>query len=258
MNSTRPVRDDVTVQTYGAVFHTFLVGYLRFYRAEAAGARLMLAHTLYRSQQLEITDSPFASVFSVMEHIPRESFESLDYVTNVSHLVYATSLLDTFLTETTMFLFLLIPESMGKNQQVPLKTLIEAQSRSAAITLAAAVRAREISYKSFDDRIQFLRDAFGLAVVLDDECEKELQHYSGIRNSAVHDQGIFELRLDDTGQVTHHLKTCKIHPTQLTGKDPFDAAKVYEKVCNTVARAVFVQILKIDPAVIPTFLHEDS
>jgi len=246
----------VTVQAYNAVFQTFKMGYMRFCRAEAAGARLMQALCSYRLQEKAITDNTSISVFSIMERIPRESFESLEYVTNVSHLVYATSLLDTFLTETTMFLFLLIPESMGKNQQVPLRTLIDAESRSAAITLAAAARAREISYKSFDDRIQFLRDAFGLVVALDSKSEKKLLHYSGIRNLAVHDQGVFELRLDETGQVAHHPKTCLIRPTQVTGDDPLNAANAYDEVCNAVAGAVFVQILKVDPTIIPAPLRE--
>ncbi|HEV2177615.1 MAG TPA: hypothetical protein VGW33_10515 [Terriglobia bacterium] len=143
-----------------------------------------------------------------------------------------------------MFLFLLFPSSMGKNQQVPLRTLIDAASRNEALTRAAAARTREVSYLGFDARIEFLRDSFGLAIALDPKTTEALAHYSSVRNAAVHDQGIFELRLDDSGQVSFHQKACPRHPTPVSGDDVTKAIEAYKKVAAAVAEAVMSRILK--------------
>jgi hypothetical protein len=177
-------------------------------------------------------------------------------VTDISHLVYATTLLDTFLTETTIFLFLLIPETMGKNQQVPLRMLINAESRNGALTQAAITRAREISYKSFEDRLEFLRNTFGLEIKLDSNTEGDLKYYSGIRNSAVHDQGVFELGLNDQGSITHRPKTCPTHPTRIPGDAPQNAAEAYKLICSVVAWEIFAKILRVELEDLPTGVRE--
>jgi len=100
--------------------------------------------------------------FAIFQRLSMGPCDSHTYVTDLSHLIYATSLLDTFLSETTLFLFLLHPLSMGKNQQVPLRMVIEASSRNETLTQAARARTREISYLPFLGRLQFLRDTFGL------------------------------------------------------------------------------------------------
>jgi hypothetical protein len=257
MSSKGLPRDKTTVETYLAVFLTFAEGYIRFLEAEAASSRLNIALVVYRSlPERNIAGNEFESVLAVIERIPNVSFESLRYVTNISHLVYATTLLDTFLTETTIFLFLLIPETMGKNQQVPLRMLIDAQSRNAALTQAAIARAREISYKSFEDRLEFLRNTFGLEIKLESNTERDLKHYSGIRNSAVHDQGVFELGLNDLGSITHRPKTCPTHPTPIPDNAPQNAAEAYRLICSIVAWDIFAQILRVEAEDLPTGVKE--
>lgn len=241
------------VDAYTIIYSTLIHGLLRLYGAVVASSSLAVAHTLAYGPKAspEPEEWSTASVIRVIKEIDRESFDAFRYVERVSHLVYATALLDTFLLETTTFLFLLIPQAMGKSQQVPLKMLIDADSLNSALTQAAHTRAREISFKSFSDRLQFLREAFGLRVDLSNEAENLLAHYADIRNSAVHDQGVFMLSLDESWKIRFLQKTCSRHPTNLSQRDYHKAAKSYEQVCNAIARAVFQQILKCETNKIP-------
>jgi hypothetical protein len=232
------------LDSYLAVTMSFAQGFLRICSAEAASARLMIALLEYRMSGRAGIDGEAVSALKELDAIPYSSYDSLRYVTDVSHLVYATTLLDTFLSDTTMFLFLLFPNAMGKNQQIPLRTLINAASRNDALTKAAAARARSIGYLAFDARIQFLRETFGLAIVLDPNSTEALVHYSSIRNTAVHDQGIFDLRLDDGGRVSFRQKSCPRHPTQIRSDDAMNAIKAYQRVVAAVAEAVITQALK--------------
>src|ERR1035438_8823726 len=143
------------IDAYTALYVTLARGYSRFYGALIASSRLTLAAILAFRQKQELgpDESRATNILGIIKHIDHESFDSFMYVEYVSHLVYATSLLDTFLTETTTFLFLLFPQAMGKSHQVPLKLLIDSDSRSAALTQAAHTRAREISFKAISDRL---------------------------------------------------------------------------------------------------------
>lgn len=235
---------DSNLQSYQRVVLSFMQGLVRLWGAEAASARLMCALSEFHLSSQAGLDGPARRALQHLAKIKYSSFDSLAYVTNVSHLVYATSLLDTFLFDTTLFLFLLFPQSMGKNQQVPLRTLIDASSRHEALARAALARSREISYLPFSGRVQFLRDKFSLEIYIEpNDCEA-LEHYPSIRNTAVHDQGIFELSLDENGHVTAKQKTCQAHPTRVNGDDVHNATEVYERVAKQVAKAVMVQVLK--------------
>lgn len=249
MNTRAPNSDhnhivDPAMNSYLAVTYSFAQGLIRFWGAEAASSRLMCAFTVFHATSKPGLDGPAAEVLGHLDHIPYSSYDALAYVTNISHLVYATTLLDTFLTDTTLFLFLFFPQSMGKNQQVPLRSVIEATSKNDALTHAAIARSREISYLAFSDRIQFLRETYGLNIDINEETFEALTHYPTVRNVAVHDQGIFKLFLDEQGKVVSQQKTCSLHPTIITGDDVYKATKAYERVFRAVAVSVFDQVLK--------------
>ncbi len=252
--SNKPI--DPALKSYLDVAYSFTQGLLRIWGAEAAFARLMCALTEFRSSGRAGLDGPASAVLQHLDRIPYSSYDALAYVTNVSHLVYATTLLDTFLSDTTLFLFLLIPHSMGKNQQVPLSTVIQAASKNEALTQAALARSREIGYLPFSGRLQFLRETFGLSLDIDAEAAQALDHYPSVRNTAVHDQGVFKLLLDDNGIVTSKQKTCPLHPTKVTGDDVHKAIHAYETVVRTVAASVFKQVLKqADHPAVQQYLH---
>lgn len=142
---------------------------------------MMCALTEFHASGRPGLDGPGKNVLLHLARIKYSAYDSLKYVTDVSHLIYATSLLDTFLSETTLFLFLLHPLSMGKNQQIPLRTIVDAASRNEALTEAARARTREVSYLPFPAGVQFLRDTYGLSIGLSPEAEESLEHYSSVR-----------------------------------------------------------------------------
>ncbi len=232
-------------EIYAAILQSFLLGMMRFWGAEAAGARLICALMAFRSKgEPEIEANEYADALGHLAKVSRSSLDSLSYITNISHLVYATTLVDTFLTDTTVFMFLMFPQAMGKNQQISLASLLAHDSRHEVITEAAARRAREIAYLPFAGRIEFLRTTFGLEVTLDDETVRALDHYPSARNTAVHDQGVFEILLDEKGQLISRQKTCRRHPTRVKDDDVRKAAEAYKAVAAAVATAVMVQVLK--------------
>jgi hypothetical protein len=255
MENQTLVRDAKTVEMYRHVHLTFIRGYVRFINAALAWERLSISlMVLHKPDEASgPSEVPSTRMTEVMRAIRFESFDSLTYVMNISLLVYATSLLDTFLTESTTFLLLLIPAAIGKSFQVPLKTLIDAESRNAALTQAALSRSRDISYKTFLDRLQFLRDTFGLEIDIKSDTAERLVHFSNLRNTAVHDQGIFEFFLDDSGRVATRQKACEHRPTTLGDDDPYAAAKVYNQIVEETARSIFLQILKCTPEEVEQF-----
>jgi hypothetical protein len=232
---------------YTRILYTFSVGQFRLWGAEAASCRLSVALMAYHHLKGAGNSHPIGGLQEVcdqLDRIPFSSFDSMTYVRDIAHLVYATTLFDTFLTDSTVFLLLLFPDSIGKSQ-VSLSNLLAANSRSEIITQAAVRRAREISYSSFLDRIKFLQDTFGLKVKFEKEAEDALGHYPSVRNIAVHDQGIFELTRDDDGRIHSHQKRCAIHPTPLKPTDVELAAKGYEGIVKEIARAIMADILKM-------------
>ena len=181
-------------------------GLLRLWEAEIAFSRLALAslHT-HSEPELERT-GPVAGVVEQLQKIRYRSYDAWTYVTNISHLVYGTTFIDTFLSDTTLFLFLLHPRSMGKNQQISLQMLLDASSRADALTRLALKRTREIGFLGFPDRIDMLRQTFGLDIAITGPDSEALAHYTSIRNSVIHDQGVFELVYDESGAVTTRQK----------------------------------------------------
>ena len=234
---------DTVLEVYLNIVFSFSRGVVRIWGAEAASARLLGALRGFREFGQPGLDGPAAPILQHLARVPHNAAESLEYVTNVSHLVYATALLDTFLSQTTQFLFLLIPRAMGENQPVPLRALIDVHSKNEAITQAALARVREIDYLPFADRIQFLRDTFGLQIALSLETAKGLARCSSVRQSATHDQASTGLRLDDLGNIVSGQDT-DFQPPKFSSEESHRTIESYEQASRAVAEAVFSQILK--------------
>ena len=82
--------------------------------------------------------------------------------------------------------------------------------------------------------------------MLSSQAQDSLEHYSSVRNTVVHDQGIFELHLDENGNVASRQKTCPRHPSPITEDDVGKAHDGYREVVYAVTKAVFSQVLKAD------------
>jgi hypothetical protein len=233
------------VEAYTHVVLSFKLGMLRFWSADAAHSRLnaaLLSYKLSASRNtLPETDH---DVFRHLAKIPYQSYDALTYVTDLSLLVYATTLLDTFLSDTTTFLLLKYPHSIGKTQQISIENLIGASSPRQLLVEAASRKTREISFLSFVGRIEFLQGTFGLTLNLDETVKTALVHYPSVRNAAVHDQGVFELSLSDEGKVVSRQKTCLHRPSLISAKDINAAVNAYRSVANAIASSVMGHCLK--------------
>ena len=62
-------------------------------------------------------------------------FDDWYYVSSASMLVYSTTLIDTFLSETMAFLYALYPKSIGNEAKIPLTEIVEAGSKFAVINM---------------------------------------------------------------------------------------------------------------------------
>jgi hypothetical protein len=201
--------------------------------------------TEFRASGRPSGEGTAAGVLHHLARIPNSSMESLSYVTDVSHLVCATKLFDTFLSETTQFLFLMIPRAIGDTQPVPLRALFEAPSKNEAITLAASARALEISHLPFVARIQFLREAFDLEFAIPSDALEGMVHIAHIGGWGLLDhQDSFHLRLDNRGEVVGKEKMSSPFPTKISGDDVRWAIDSYERSARAIAEAVFTQVLK--------------
>jgi hypothetical protein len=201
---------------------------------------VFLRYENHKLRQLEET----SEILKILDEMSCDEFDSLDYITDVSFLVYATSILDSFLSDTTLFLFLLHPASMGTNHQITLQLLIDASSKNEALTNVARKRAREISYKTFVDRIKFLEDTFSLKFNFDPGWMDSLIKYSSIRNEAVHDQGIYKLLLNEDDKIESQQKLCISLPIQLTIEEALDAVGVYSGITEEIIKSMMAQVLK--------------
>jgi hypothetical protein len=135
---------------------------------------------------------------------------------------------------------------MGKAQKVSIQVLLEATSQTAAIVEAAQQKARDHGAKPFVERVQMLRETFGLNFQWVENIENALSHYSKIRNTAVYDEGVFEIFLDETWRVTHRQRTCEHRPTRLTNEVSELAVDTYEHIWSLIATAVLEQVLKVN------------
>jgi hypothetical protein len=231
---------------YAGAVESFGLGLLRAGEGHVTFLNVSLALMLLHRSSLE--DSERVALPAPLQELKRVAhyeFDSFRYVWNVSLLVYMTTLLDTFLTDSTLFLLLVHPGAIGKNQSVSLESVLAATSPAQLLNQAALKRAREISFLSFLARAQYLDDQFGLQLSLPQATKDALEHYSGVRNVIVHDQGVYEFSLNDQKELTAKQKTCKKHPTPVSPDDLWAAKRAYSQLAYAVASNIFTRVLKV-------------
>jgi hypothetical protein len=176
-----------------------------------------------------------------------DEFDSFSYVTEASFLVYATAILDTFISDTTLFLFLADPARLAeKGQQILLTDALRAPSRSTLINRLASGRVRSIGQESFRKRLRILESKFGLKIELEQHTEEALNHFKDIRNAFVHDQGVYKLYLGDDNQVKAEQKTCPLHPTPISATEVRRSIVTYCHAAGALYRAVARDILRAE------------
>lgn len=236
-------RESQLATTYGNILFSLTVGLLRLGEAQECSYRLHESVLQFKIAGLTLAPGPYRKILSPIAGIGK-IYDSMEYVTNTSYLVYATALMDTFLTDTTLFLLLLHPRSIGGAHQITIDSLLNSSSKNEALTQVARKRSREISFLSFAARLDYLKATYGLGFQIDPSDRSALERYSDIRNSVVHDQGVFELYLDETGTIVSRQKACARRPTPVTADDAWSASHLYAAISRSVARAIAAQVIK--------------
>jgi hypothetical protein len=221
------------------VLQSFVRNIRRISVVQLGFAKLALATLHVKGATVEVQpDEAVEAALQELREITEEELEALEYFHATAELVYLTSVIDTFLSETTKFLYLLNPGSIGKNASITLDSVLRSTSKAQLVTDAAEKRARELGHLGFHARIEALRQTFGLRVALPTETIEALTKYSGIRNVLVHDQGLYEIALSDAGMVAADRP-----PQEVRDADVSRAMSAYRSVAYEVALAVFFQVL---------------
>ena len=232
--------------TYASLLKSVSAGMVRVVTAHVASRELhalgFTVHAVRRQDEESGRDSG-GLVAEICKMAPELYLDTFWYVSNISHLIYATTILDSFLTDTTRFLFLLHPRALGKDRAVSIEAVMNASTLSALIRDAVAKRVREIGHEKFVRRIEILCERFGLDLELAQEVRDGLDHYSSIRNAVIHDQGYQQLELSDSGALTVSRKACPRHPTPVSDEDLESAIRAYVCTCRALYSAVATGVL---------------
>lgn len=234
-------------EAFGALVRAFHHNVLQLWAARSGHLTLVIALLKFRSLKDEISGHPYEEVLRELQSIHYDEYSAVEYVSNISHLVHATALFDTFLSECTLFLFMLHPGSMGKSHGLQVGDLLAASSRNELIGKVARGKTREEAYGSFSDRLEKIKKRYRLKLELDPTTADQLAHYSSIRNTILHDQAAFDVEIDDQGIVCSRQKACPLHPTPVSDHDIKSAMRAYEEAGLLLACAIYHDVLKISP-----------
>ena len=69
-----------------------------------------------------------------------------------------------------------------------------------------------------------------------------LDHFSSIRNTLVHDQGVLDLSLDDEGRLVAMQRRCAHHPTPVATADLGQAVSTYLELSRRLYSEVTTRI----------------
>jgi hypothetical protein len=243
--STDP--DVQSQRTYALIVKAYLSGLAKVWSSRVGHLSHMVLLLKFRTSSLPVDAAPagWEEIFSELVRISPHEYDSFRYVGDFGHLVFATTLFDTFLTDTTRFIFLLRPKSIGKTQGITVLDVINAGSKTELLRTAVEKRARDLSYKSFADRIEFLSSTYGLKIDMSHDTAQALEHFSGVRNVLIHDQAFYELGIADDGAVTHAIRSCPVHPRPISSEEIRGAIRAYDRAGAAITEAVFTHLLKV-------------
>ena len=161
----------------------------------------------------------------------------------MSHLVYATALFDSFLTDTTRFLLLRDPLKLGNRSPVSWETFLNSKARIPTISESVTRRVREVAFWPFLRRLEFLNKTFDSQIVLSDENTRRLNRFASVRNAIVHDHALFEPVLDENDQVSARPRT-PAH-FEFESEDVATAIRTYASVALTIIVQVCERVLGV-------------
>lgn len=225
-------------ETYEVISSAFWQGTFRLWHARETSLSLQIALLSFHGPEREKlpTELLGLKLGTVLNNLSPSHYEAYARITAASHLVYATALFDSFLTDTTRFLLLREPLKLGNRSPVSWETFLNVKARLPTITEAVTRRVREIAFWPFLRRIEFLNKTFDTQVTPDNESIQELNRFASIRNAIVHDHALYEPVLDDEDHVTARPRKPSHH--DFDGNDVGAAIRTY----SSVTRQIFVQV----------------
>ncbi len=216
----------------------------RLASAEASVAFLNSVRVMLQPSPLKLglLDTP-EKICRELASVPPRTIDAYRYVSHLAHLVYATTLFDTFLQDVVEFCLFMYPGAIG-DSTLTFDSVIKASGWADIVNQATKKKVRDIGYLSFVDRINWLKKTFGLSFRVPDKVLKRLTHFSDVRNTVVHDQGFFDFERTDTRSLVLTQKTCPLHPTPVSFDDVGKSMDAQAAVVASIARAVYEQLLK--------------
>lgn len=236
------------IEIFNSISLSFLQGLIRLTQGRIVSNSLkLIMYKFYSTDGGDYSNSSYEAVLEEIGQIAHEEFDSFVYLNNASQLVYATTLFDTYISEVTRFMFLLNPSSIGPDQVIRLKEVLKSEDRSDLINELCSKKVRELGFLLFLARLGFLESRFGVMISLDSESISSLEHYSTLRNTLIHDQSIFDIILDKSGDISLIQKTCPLHPTIVTDDDVKTSWKAYFSVCRILYQRVMEDVISGEP-----------
>ncbi len=232
-------------EKYNLVADSFLFGYARLSMARIVTNESIIGiHRMFLETLRPTKTTSKETFFSGMMDIGPKELAAFEYITTTSFLVYATTLLDSFISDSTIFLYFLHPAAIGSEHQLPFELVLRTKSKNELIEHIVKGKTRKLSYQSFVDRIKALEDAFDLQIHLEKKGTLALEHYAGIRNVMVHSQSIYDIGLDTEGDIKINQNTCPIHPSPVTKEDFIKTTRIYLTVAGELYKAINEKVLK--------------
>ncbi len=239
--------DEAAQEAYRAIAVTFSHGVVRLLGYRIAALSACVAILKANTRELPPRDEhQLWDVVERLQDIAPSEYLSFEYMSNITHLVYATALFDTFLSETTRFLFLKQPRSLGNDTQLSLRTLLESRSRADAINRVVDKRVRELGFSGFKQRIEELERRFGLVTGMPEEVTATLERFASTRSTILHDQGLFQICLDSRGRISTSQRACLMQPTPISNAEAKEAVNAYGEGVRRIALSVMTQVLHLE------------
>jgi hypothetical protein len=142
---------------FSSVAKSLLAGIYRIFSARIVSntATIVIIHANIKNIDPSKLPPEVQKIIAELKSISYREFTSSQEVIGASLLVYSTALFDSFLSDTTKFLLLSYPGSLGKDYQIPLTSLLSAKSKAPIINEAVSKRVRETKLSSFswEDRV---------------------------------------------------------------------------------------------------------
>lgn len=165
----------------------------------SAQSRLSVLHLQVQIHQLQHPEDEFIKrddVVSTLNQLDKERMDTYHQFGAEMELIYATSSFDTFLSDVTRVCIMSLPRLFLKSKSIAVSYVL---GPNLVETLNQAVNEllREISRKSFQERISYLSDKLGVKFQIPEGDLAVLREWSQVRNALMHDRSITELRFSD-------------------------------------------------------------